>query len=177
MKLGASVGITTGIIIGLVIAAVLIKAANMNHKMKTDYDERQRLIRGKAYMYAFYTVVIYQVLMVILSIGEIELPIERYALDFVGIILGCIVLGVYSIWNDVYWGLNNNKKKYAAIFVVATFFNLLPVVGQAMSGTLVVDGKIGLPILNIMVLIMMAVLGIELLIKRALNNRTTEQED
>ncbi|MCR5669399.1 MAG: hypothetical protein K6G10_00165 [Butyrivibrio sp.] len=177
MKIAASAGLTLGIIVGLVIAFVLIKAANTNHKMKTEYDERQQLIRGKGYMYAFYTLVAYEVIMMIISIGEISLPIERYALDCVGLILGVIVLGVYCVWNDVYWGLNNNKKMYFIIFAVCIIFNLIPVIGQAINGTLIVDGKIGFPILNIMVLIMMAVLGIELIIKKLVSSKNSEEEE
>ena len=177
MRLEASVGITIGIIVGLVIAFALLKAANTNHRMKTDYDERQQLIRGKGYMYAFYTILFYEVLMMIIDIGEFSLPIESYAVHCVGLIIGVIALGVYCIWNDVYWGLNNNKKTYYAIFVVCTIFNLIPVIGQARMGTLVQDGKIGLPILNIMVLVMMAVLGIVFIIKKLTGKNSSEEED
>ncbi|MBQ8031551.1 MAG: hypothetical protein IJ260_08515 [Butyrivibrio sp.] len=177
MKLGASVGITVGIIVGLVIAFALLKVANTNHRMKTDYDERQQLIRGKGYMYAFYTILFYEVIMMIIDIGEFNLPIESYAVHCVGLILGVIVLGVYCIWNDVYWGLNNNKKSYYIIFAVCIIFNLIPIIGQARTGTLIQDGKIGLPILNIMVLIMMAVLGIEFIIKKLIGKNSPEEED
>jgi hypothetical protein len=177
MNIIVSTGLALGIAVGLIIAAILIKVANTNHKVKTEYDERQLLIRGKGYMYAFYTILAYQVVMMILSAGDIELPIERYAQDCVGIILGCIVLGVYCIWNDVYWGLNNNKKSYTIIFILAMLFNIIPIVGMAKGGTLVENGKIGMPILNIMVLFMMAVLGIELIIKKVVNDKKDEQED
>ncbi len=176
MNLAASAGITVGLIVGLVIAFVLLKVANTNHRAKTEYDERQQLIRGKGYMYAFYTAVFYQIIMMILSIGGIELPMERYAQDCLGFFLGFIVLAVYCIWNDVYWGLNNNKKTYIIIFIVATIFNIIPVVGPAMSGTLVEDGKIGLPIINIMALTMIAIIGIEFLIKKIVSDKAPQED-
>ncbi len=177
MKLGISAGITTGIIVGLVIAAFLMKIANTNQHLKTDYEERQQSIRGRGYMYAFYTLIAFEVIKMILAVGEIELPIENYALDCIAIILGVMVLGTYCIWNDVYWGLNNNKKAYIIIFLACIILNVIPIAGQAASGTLFEDGKIGLPILNIMVLIMVIVLGIELLIKKLMGNKGSEQED
>ena len=177
MKLEVSAGITTGLIVGLVIAFALLKIANTNHKMKTEYDERQQSIRGRGYMYAFYTLLFFEVVKMILSAGEVELPIEPYALDCIGLILGCTVLGTYCIWNDVYWGLNNNKKTYYIIFALCIIFNIIPIAGQAANGTLVEDGKIGLPILNIMVLFMIIVLGAELIIKKIIGDRNSEQED
>ena len=77
----------------------------------------------------------------------------------------------------MYWGLNNNKKTYYTIFAVCIIFNLFPVIAQSITGTLIQDGKIGLPILNIMVLIMMAVLGIELIVKKLIGKNSSEEED
>ncbi len=177
MKLGMATGVATGIIVGLIIAFILLKIANTNHRMKTEYDERQQFIRGKGYMYAFFTLIGFEVIKMILAISEAELPIEPYALDCAGIILACTVLGTYCIWNDVYWGLNNNRKTYYIIFAACILFNIIPIAGQAASGTLIEDGKIGLPILNIMVLIMVVVLGIELIIKKLIGDRSSELED
>jgi len=177
MKLGMTAGVTTGIIVGLIIAFVLLKIANTNHRMKTDYDERQQLIRGKGYMYSFFTLIGFEVIKMILTMSEIELPLELYALDCIGIVIACTVLGTYCIWNDVYWGLNNNKKGYYIIFAVCIVFNLIPIVGQAMAGTLFINGKIGLPIINIMVLFMVLLLGCELIIKKLIGDRNSELED
>lgn len=175
--MNAWIGALVGLIVGLIIAFALLKVANTNHKMMTEYDERQRAVRGKGYMYGFYTLIFTEVAMMFLEMSEIELPIEKYTLHFVSIILGCIVLCVYCIWNDVYWGLNNNKKKYNIIFVLAIVFNIIPVVGQAYSGTLMQDGKIGLCLLNIMVLAMMAIVAIEFLIKKIVKKDTAEEEE
>ncbi|MCR5789220.1 MAG: hypothetical protein K6G83_04955 [Lachnospiraceae bacterium] len=169
-------GLVAGIMVGLVIAFILLRAANTNHRMKSDYDERQERIRGKAYMYAFYTMMIYEAAMVVLKAGEIVFPFEDYLAGFIGVILGCIVLGCYCIWHDVYWGLNNNRRRYYIIFGVIFALNLMPVVMQAASGTLIQDGKIGLPMLNILVIFMLAVFGIELLIKH-FTDRSRGEED
>ncbi|MCR5734858.1 MAG: hypothetical protein K6G22_09665 [Lachnospiraceae bacterium] len=172
-----AIGVTAGLVIGLVIAFALIKVANTNRRMKTEYDERQQKIRGKSYMYGFYTILFYQVAVMILDIAEISLPIEKYALDFTGILLGCIVLCAHSVWNGVYWGLNNDRKRYYIIFAVAAVLNLLPIVGQAVSGTLLQNGKIGLVMLNIMVIIMMAVIVIEMVIKNMIDKKKAEEDE
>ena len=167
-----------GFIIGLMVAAVLLvfifKFANKDGKVRTEYDERQKAVRGKAYRYAFYTEIFAQVIISCIFMSNIELPIENYVLLFIGIILGCTVLATYCIWNDVYWGLNNNHKRFHIIFIAALILNILPVYFNSISGTLTENGKLGMPGLNIIVIIMMVIVYAELLIKSVMDKDTEE---
>ena len=167
-------GVAAGIIVGLIICAVLFRFANTNKKMKTDYDERQRSIRYLAYKYAFYTVMIYEILMLVLGMGEIKLPVPDYAVHFFGIILGCTVLGVYCVLKDVYWGMNNNRKRYILIFGVAVALNLIPVAASISGGSFITDGQVTAPVINLMVLIMLLALFIAFILKNALDNTVDE---
>ncbi len=168
-------------VIGLMVAAVLIvilfKYANKDGKVKTEYDERQKTLRGNAYKYAFYTEALAQILIMLLFMAKIELPIENYALLFIGIILGCIVLCGYCIWNDVYWGLNNDRKRYHIILIVVVVLNALSVIMSVVSGDIFQNGKIGMPMLNIIVLIMIAVVYLELLIKKIADKKAVKEEE
>ena len=166
------IGFVCGLIIGLILVVLLFRYANTDKKIKTEYDERQEKVRGKAYKYAFYTALAVQALLCCASICQIEIPIEDYILHFIGILFGCLTLGSYCIWNDVYWGLNNNHKRYGFIFAFAIIINILAIIGPAMTGFLFEeDGKMGVPALNIVVIIMMSVFGIEYLIKNAIDKK------
>ena len=112
---------------------------------------------------------IYEALMLVLEIGQIALPLPSYILHFAGIIVGCIVLAGYCIWKDVYWGLNNNRKRYAVIFLICAALNAIPVVPMITGKTSLDSGW-----LNVIVLIMMAVIGIELIIKEIMDRREAE---
>jgi hypothetical protein len=164
-----SFGVAVGIIVGLIIVLILLKFANNDKAVKSKYDERQEAVRGKAYRYAFYSVMIYEALMLVLEIGQIALPLPSYILHFAGIIVGCIVLAGYCIWKDVYWGLNNNRKRYAVIFLICAALNAIPVVPMITGKTSLDSGW-----LNVIVLIMMAVIGIELIIKEIMDRREAE---
>ena len=168
-----------GFVVGLMIAAVLIvfifNYANKDGKVRTEYDERQKSVRGKAYKYAFFAEIFAQALLMMTLMSGIELPIENYALVFIAIIIGCMVLATYCIWNDVYWGLNNDHRRYQIVFAVALVFNILPVFFNALGGTLIENGKIGMPLLNIVVIIMMIVVYVELLIKKVIDKKTAEE--
>ena len=167
-----SAGITIGILIGLVLAVALILIANNNRKFKTEYDERQLRVRGDAYRYAFYSVIICEVILLILAIGEFTLPIPEYVLHFGGILIGCLVLSGYCIWKDAYWGLNNNRKRYGIILVVAGLLNALPLYMALSTGS----GS-DFPYVNMLTCIMLLVVGIELLLKHFLDQHSENAED
>ena len=170
-------GFIAGLIVGLVLVVILFRIINTDRKIKSEYDERQLRIRGKAYKYAFYTMLLYHLLMIGLYIGDITIPVDPYVTEFIGIFLGCTVLGAYCVWNDVYWGLNNNKKRYFIVFGVCLLLNLFPVIMPAISGEFERNGIGGAPMLNILVIIMMAILLIEMGIKHFIDNRKADEED
>lgn len=164
-----SASIAIGIMVGLFVAVLLCIYANRNHRAKSEYDERQKEIRGKGYQYAFYTICIYEILMMLLGIAEIEFPFEPYLFHFAGILIGGIVLSGYCIWHDAYWGLNNNRKRYAIIFLACALLNAIPVIGALTHG-----GLTTAPLLNLLVLVMLLILGSELLIKHLMEKRDAE---
>jgi len=176
MNIYSSFGVVIGLIVGLIIAVICFKYANTNHKAKTEYDERQKVIRGQAYMYGFYTVLVFECLMLVISIGRLPLPVDEYILHFMGIILGCTVLAVYSIWHDVYWGLNNNRRRYSIVFIICAAINAIPVIASLRTGTLIVNSKPSSAFINLLVLIMLLILAIELLIKQ-IADKKEEGED
>ena len=167
-----SAGVAVGIFVGLIVAFVMIKLANSNRKVKSEYDERQLRVRGDAYRYAFYTVVIWEAVLIVLAYGDFHLPVPDLALHFAGIIAGVIVLSTICIWKDAYWGLNNNRKRYGIILVVAALLNGLPV----FFGLKGADG-FDCPYVNLLTCIMLLAVGVELLVKHMLDQRAENAED
>ncbi len=172
-----AVGVAVGILIGLVIAVLLVRFANKNNKYKTDYDERQIKVRGDAYRYAFYTVVVIEVILFLLKLGEVSLPVHDSVLHIGSVLIGCIVLCVYSIWKDAYWGINNNRKRYGIVMLVCGLLNLIPVIGAFANGSMVRDGVVTGPVINLMVCVMLLLIGFELLLKHIMEVRAERQED
>ena len=164
-----SAGLAAGIAVGLIVAVALILIANNNRKIKTQYDERQLKVRGDAYRYGFYTVLVWEAILFVLSYGEFTYPVPEHVLHFAGIILGILVLSGYSIWKDAYWGLNNNRRRYGIILVAAGLLNALPLIGALRGGDV--------SYVNLMVCVMLLVVGIELLVKHVLDKRAESAED
>ena len=167
-----SAGVAIGIIIGLILAVALVLVANNNRKIRSEYDERQLRVRGDAYRYAFYSVVICEVILFILGYGEISLPVPEYVLHFAGILIGLLVLSGYCIWKDAYWGLNNNRRRYGIVLVAAGLLNAIPLFGVLSHS----EGS-DFPYVNLLVCIMLLVIGIELLLKHMLDKSRENPED
>ncbi len=176
MNAYASAGMAFGIMVGLVICVILFKIANKDHKVKSQYDERQEMIKGRGYKYAFYTMLFCEVVVMLLEMSGIELPLESYLVHTIAILIGAMVLCIHSIWNGVYWGLNNDRKRYTAIIVFAVILNLIPLFGAIRSGSLSGHGIQSIPVLNILVLAWMAIIGIAALAKKVIDSKAGEEE-
>lgn len=163
------------------IAAVLLvfifKFANKDHSVKTHYDERQKAVRGKAYRLAFYTAVFYNAALMCFFMSGIETPLENYVLVFIGVVLACTVLAVYCIWNDVYWGLNNDHRRYHVIFAVALVLNILPVYMNARGGSIMDEGRLGIPMLNVVVIAMVIIIYGVMIAKKIRDNGANGRDD
>ena len=173
MNVFKSSGFAVGIMVDLILVVIFFKFANSNHKIRTEYDERQKELRGRGYMFGFYAIIIYECLMMFLGFCGISVPVEPYFLHFGAILTGCMVLVCHSIWNGSYFGLNNNPGRYAVVFTFVTVLNAVPFIGAVLRGTLMEDGKPGTPFLNLLVILMMLIIGAVMLIRK-LTDRETE---
>ena len=168
--LGKTFGFSAGLIAGLVVAIVVIILLNKNHKLKSDYDERQEMIRGKSYKYGFFTVMIYEALMLCLSVGGFpNIAIEQYVFHTFGIFLGITVYCAHAIMNGAYWARNNNVKTTIIVMIVLFVINVLPVIAAATSGITTVSGYVDFPFINLFCSIMIAVLGVVGIIRHSLD--------
>ena len=157
-----SAGFAVGLAVGIVLVVILLKFANTNHKKETEYDERQKAVRGRGYMYGFYAMMIYEAIMICASMSGVTIPAAPIAIHFTGIVLGGLVLSSYCVWNDAYWGLNNNLKRYAVVFLATAALNAIPLIAAVKNdGFNLQDG----PILNLICIVMLGVLGVEFLVK------------
>ena len=170
-KMGSSFGFVIGLMVAAVLIVLISKIANKDGKIRTEYDERQQTVRGKAYMYAFYAECAAQAVIMCLLMSGMELPVEPYALIFAGIIVGCTALAGYCVWNDVYWGLNNNRRRYNMVIAAGIVLNMLPVAGAVYGGTLIENGKLGMAFINISVLLMIAVIFVLRSIKSLISSK------
>ena len=170
----AGIGFVVGLMFAAVLCVILFKFANSNRRIKSEYDERQEALRNKGYKYSFYTVLALEAVMTILSVSEVTFAFPVYLIHLGIILAGCLVLCVYCIWNDVYWGLNNNRKRYTAIIVIAIVLNIIPIITAITNGEISGQGMDSLPVMNIMVIVWMAIIGVSAIVKKLVKNEDEE---
>ena len=96
----------------LVLVCVLKRKKNDFSKQ---YDERQLLIQGKAYKYAFFTLVIYHLVIGMLTmILKIDFA-TTYVYMLIGLCVGVIVYVTYSLFHDAYIGMDESKNLSAGV--------------------------------------------------------------
>ncbi len=173
-KMGQSVGLAIGVALGLVVAIIILKAINKDGKMITKYDEMQEKARGKAYKYAFWTVIGLEAIMAIIRSGVDEIPIEDLLVHFIIIVLGIMVQVTYAIWHDAYVGINTNPQKYAIFAILISVINLFFGGMAIASGRMIVDGVLRFPFGNIICGLIFVIIGVEVFIKNYIDKKARD---
>ena len=117
-------GILSGVMFGIIISILLVMASNRDKRIKTDYDERQKLIQGKGYKIGFITIAVLLGILLLFDAAGYEFRINRAVIDFLIIAIGGMASVFYCVKHDAYLGLNNNKKRYQIMFLIISLANL-----------------------------------------------------
>ena len=106
------------------------------------YDERQELIRGRAFRYGFLTLALSLAAVMLWEECVGALPIEFSLLMMACLMVGCLVVILYDIWKDAYWGIRQASGSNAAIvlMVAVMVMQYLSFRGHASAGDVIVDG-------------------------------------
>lgn len=160
-----------GFVIGLILCIVIFRFFNSNKKAKTEYDERQELVRGRGYKYGFYTALIYLVVAIFPPVLGFDLYKNGPIICIGGICLSVLVLCIYNLWHDSYWGLNNDRKKYIILIIVIALFNGFVAVRAILNGDFIQDGVIKGAGANLICSVTFVILLIAILIKSVISKK------
>lgn len=168
-QMGYLIGITAGAVIGIAVVVVLLLVSKKGSSMKSQYDERQELIRGKGFKYAFFTLLVYYGVVTIINVGELPLPIMPEVLNTFGILLGILVFVCYSIWNDAYFSLNEKRGVLTGFFAIVGAVDIFMGISNIKEGV-IRGGKLTFDIMplaaGIIFFILLAVIQIKSLLDR-----------
>lgn len=169
-------GTAIGIMVGFLICIIVFKFFNKDGKAGTKYDEMQERTRGKAYKYAFWCMTACEVVLCVLSSGNMQLPLDGISLHFSTILVGVLVQVSYCIWKDAYIGLNTNTKRFVIVSIVIGLCNFVGAYGAIRSGSMIIDGKLQSPFVNLLCGILFVIVGAEIFIKYMVDQRETRED-
>ena len=126
-------GVIVGAVSGLAFVAILVwiiskfggKVSMFKSKRCQDYDERQILVRSKAFKYAFFTLIIYSLIVQLIDeISGIAL-FSSLGGSWIGRCLSIALFVVYCVWNDAYISMRDNKKGILMLFGAIAVLNIV----------------------------------------------------
>lgn len=170
-------GALVGFLVALMIALVIRKFFRRNGK--TRYDERQELVRGRGFKYAYFVLMVYEIAYV--TVTKNGKPVlDQYMSPllavFVGVIISVTVYAVYCIWNDGYYGINEKAKNTLFALLAIAVLNVIAAIAN--SEEIIVDGKVGRMMMNLLcgfvILLVVIVTGIKVLVDK---KRAGEEDD
>lgn len=166
--LGFVVGV---VIVSAVLVIMMLFLTSRNKKLKRSYDERQELVRGKGFKYAFYTVIILNMLYAVAEIAYERIPIEASVVMFLVAICGVGVYAWYCILNDGYFAINEKKKETITCLSVIGLLNLVLGISSALHGGFFEDGMLTHDCMNLVCGIFLLLTVIVILIKHYIDKR------
>ncbi len=145
------VGIIAGGVMTLTLFAVLallLKKRGVTEAAEK-YDERQRLARGTAFGAAFWVLVAYDLLSMVLT-GCFEIRWgDEVGQPFVGVLIAATVFAMVCIAKDAYVSLRKSPREVIVMTSVIGGVNLLLGVMRIVEGEFLKDGLLGVYSINL----------------------------
>ena len=166
------------ILLAVCVSIILLVAFTRGKKtLRQEYDERQELARGRAFRYAFYSMLIF--------IGGVLcfdwtglIPGQNQMIFYAsGLFFGILVYAVYCVWNDCYFALNQRTNIMIVFFTFIGLFNLAIAVTGIIRGTMIQNGRFSEQFLNLECAFLFLALMVTLVIKKIHDRRLTEDEE
>lgn len=168
-------GMFIGIFIAIVISIIVWK--RLKKTKKPYYDERQELIRGRAYKNGFYAMIIWIGISMFAEFLFDRTIFDRGSFAIITVLVGIGVNVVYSILHDSYFYVNMNRKKYILLLIIVTLINLASSIVMIISGGIVVDGVVTYKATNIFVTIFLAVVLLAVYIREKIEKLLEKKDE
>ena len=169
-----------GFIAVFVIVLTVIIIANVikkQKKIKDEYDERQLLARNTAYKYAFFTLLFYNFVCVILSAAEIKWA-DTTAQIFIGICLSTFVFIALCIMRDAYFTQKRTMNSFLIFSFSMSIVALFNIISTVSSGEgFVSDLGLNPNVMPFCYGIMFFGSGIVTVIKKIINNKQAVEDE
>ena len=139
MNTSMALGFVTGILVVAIVCAVMGKMAKKKGVFgKGQYDERQQIARGRAFTWAYATLLVYLAIWMVLRTMEIPFFMEGISV-VIGALLSIAVFVAYSIFHDAYFKASESPKTWLIIISAISLLNLGLGAGRLFRGETIAE--------------------------------------
>ena len=181
LSISAMTAVAFGLLIGFVLIFLFLALITKGNRVSSPkYDERQELERGRGFKYAFFSMLLFLLLLFILdSALQLEGTVFR-TLAILTTFVGLNVYVIYCLWHEAYFALNQKTTSVMILFCFIGIFNLAIAIINYLDGSMIKDGQFGPSILNLFCAITFLNVFAVMFIKRCVNaklEKTVGAED
>lgn len=170
-------GLMISIIFGIVLFVVMMIFVNKNRSMKTEYDERQELLRGNGFKVGFYAGMAYSAILMILAMAEIDIPVNQEVIYFSVLFVMGVAMSTYDIFTGAYFGLNNSKGRFYFVMIVISVLNIIVPIRFIIDGSFIQNGTVTTSAVNLLCAVWFLLIGVECFIKNLLDKRAGAEDE
>ena len=158
------------VLVILILIPLILYRRDQSLKGNRDFDERQELLRGRAYQHAFLTVGGYTALYTMLVLFSGRQFMEDGVSTMVACFLGLAVFAVECIWRDAFFTADNRPRAYIILIAVNVLLQTAGGVEKLREGLVVQNGLLTMECLQLVCaltfLAVLAALGVKGLASR-----------
>ena len=158
-----------GLLMGLLVFSLCYKGS------RPEYDERQKLVIGNGYKYAFYTLFALMLIYSLLSYSGMSDFMSPAIFCEAAIIVGVAVFAIYTTVNDGYFAVNVMSGRLTGIFTVLFLLLLAASVINAVKGHIYADGRFEIGVIFVLLTVVLGTLLTVFFVKR--RNASREEEE
>lgn len=155
-----------GLALGMVLAVLMLSVVKKGDDVKSKYDERQEIVRGRGFKYGFATILVANMLYYMLLLAGLATPMGADIVLVVNSLLGICVCASYCVWNDGYFALNEKIGTFIVIALIGGGINLIMGISAFVSGAAVQNGKFTFRSINLFCGIMVLIICGVMLLKK-----------
>ncbi|MCM1044730.1 MAG: hypothetical protein NC417_04405 [Candidatus Gastranaerophilales bacterium] len=170
-----AIGAGVGLMVGIVLVVLIFALTKKGRSVKSQYDERQELVRGRGAKYGFYTLLISNAVIGVMEIADLSSFAEKGVLMIIGCLPGICVYAVYCIWYDGYFALNESRRRIMASLAIIGISNFLIGAMNLVRGVIVQNGRLTVLSLNLFCAFLFIVIFAAMFLKKVCKDGKEEQ--
>lgn len=161
-------------LLGVLIAVIIVIAIRKTRKNNDHYDERQLMVRGRAYQIGFMTMLVFSASYMLLSVAFEELLKFGYLWNAMSMFVGLTIFAVYSILNDAFFSLKEKGDNYIFTCILVVVVNCIGISPSVQNITSIMDLIGSYKFLNVLCILSFVIILITLVTKRNLDRKDEE---